>query len=282
MDFSEKIKNMAEYLDEDSIARALGVDVELVRGVLEGNVVAFQKESIKKTAPVKFLKTAFRQKVISVIRAKGGVGATFLVSNLAHRISEKTSVIVIDLCAVVQDYIVFSDFLDVVGVDNYSINGKVTEIDNNYYYIPYSILEPNHSIDNIIHAARTDFDTIILDLPNYYSDQVKKAVDMCTTALLLYGGGVSEAQRILDLATNVLNKKEAFLITNYKQLSPMERIKKGLGIEQQINLPFDKKAAGSLVTMKSPVYAEINTLVNLIYGGQYGAKEGIFSKIFGR
>lgn len=281
MEYSEKIKRMAEYLDEESIARALQVDIELVQGILQGNVVSHQMESKIKSAPVKFFKTAFRQKVISVIRAKGGVGATFLASNLAHRISDKTSVIVIDMCATVQNCTVFSDFLDIFGYDNYNIYEEVVELEHNYFYMPYSIMGQSNDIESIIHAARTDFDAIVLDLPNYYNDQVIKAIEMCTTALLLYGGGISEAQKILDLATNVINKKEAFLVTNFKQLSPMDRIKKSMGIEQQIHLPFDKKVAGNLVTMKSPVYAEINNLVNLLYGGQYGAKEGILTRLFG-
>lgn len=275
-----KIKRMSQYLDEDSIARAFHVDTELVRAVLEGKAVKLETAPSVKNAPVKFLKTAFRQKVISIVRSKGGVGATFLAANLAIRISEKINVALIDLCAKAQNDYVVSDLIEVIDADDKRYaNAQATEIDSSLYYIPCAVSESNYDIANIVYSARNDFDAIVMDLPNHFNNKVKEAVNMSTTVLLLYGGGVHEVQRLLYLAENVLDKKESILVLNNNHSKIKDVGSLGL---KQVSMQYDRKLEEGLVARGSPVYAELTTLINLIYNGRFTNKEGLFSRLVGR
>lgn len=290
--FESKIKRISQYLDDEAIARALKVEVNLVRGVLDGSVVKVEGRETARAAPVKFFQAAFRQKVVAVVRSAGGVGSTFLAVNLARHIAEKASVLIIDLFASISpvDNIVSSDVLDIFRINHYPVENcegspEVAEIDNNLHFLPYPVLYKGFAISEAILEARQEYDAIIIDLPNFFDDRVLEAVGLCTTLLFLYGGGVSEARRLIDVACRLpaTGNRDKILVTCGRSLSSSDRgyLLERLMTSKHVHLPREEKqGVQGWVSRKSKVYAGITELVNQIYGGQLVKKEGILSKIF--
>jgi hypothetical protein len=282
---------MSRYLDDEAIARALNVEVDLVRGVLSGNVLKVEDGETVKASPVRFFQTAFRQKVIAIVRSAGGAGSTFLAVNLARHIADMTGVLLIDLCASIStiDYVVSSDVLDAYGMDSHPVENwqgspEVMEIDSSLHYLPCPVLNEGPAVSEAILKARQEYDAIIIDLPNYFDDRVLEATGLCTTLLILYGGGVSEARRLIDLACRLpAGNRDKVLVTCGRSLSSPDRgfLLEKLMISRHVHLPReDKPGTSGLVSRKSRVYAGITGLVSQIYGGQLVKKEGLISKIF--
>jgi MinD-like ATPase involved in chromosome partitioning or flagellar assembly len=90
---AEKIRELAELLDEEHIARALGLSVEVVRGVLSGEVPdeALDDFDPKKPPDVRLVerKKFIRSKLIGVC-STGGCGATTLTATLAVLSAKKS------------------------------------------------------------------------------------------------------------------------------------------------------------------------------------------------
>ncbi|NPV30525.1 MAG: hypothetical protein HPY58_12945 [Firmicutes bacterium] len=90
---AEKIRELAELLDEEHIARALGLPVEVVRGVLSGEVPdeALDDFDPKKPPDVRLVerKKFVRTKIIGVA-STGGCGATTLTAVLAVLSAKKS------------------------------------------------------------------------------------------------------------------------------------------------------------------------------------------------
>ncbi|MDH7578190.1 MAG: ParA family protein [Bacillota bacterium] len=90
---AEKIRELAELLDEEHIARALGLPVEVVRGVLSGEVPdeALDDFDPKRPPDVRLVerKKFVRTKIIGVA-STGGCGATTLTAVLAVLSAKKS------------------------------------------------------------------------------------------------------------------------------------------------------------------------------------------------
>lgn len=282
-----KVRQMFKYLGEEAIARALNIEVGLVRAILNGEAVKVEEREEKRPiGHVRFYQAAFRQKVIVTVRASGGLGSTFLAANLGRIIAEKTGVLLIDLCVWISplDNVVSSDLLELFSTDFYRLDDewervlKTVEIDQNLHYLPCHPDMDGKAISETILEARKGFDAIILDAP-FFDSRVAEAAGACTTLLLLYKGGVSEARRLVDCASKLpAGNRDRILITKGDSPSDadIKYLSDKLTTSGHIHLPAGEKG---LVPRKSKVYGNLNLLVNDIYGRSDG--RGILGRIFG-
>lgn len=269
-----KIKRMSQHLDDEAIARALNVEVDLVRGVLDGEAQVILEERRSGGVNITtFAKPAFRQRVIYIARVKGGVGATTLMLNLAWRVSDKARVLVIDTQASIFDQTVFSDLLDFARADPYSLaeNGlEICELADNLHYLPYSPEVYRHDLDQIVLEARQDYDAIIVDLPVVDNTSALKSA---MVAVYLYGGGGAEGVRICRLAEES-DKKAVFV-----SLVPKHQLSHEA---KWIYLP--KSDRSGVFDARSPAGKAVAEIIGSIWGRELleSPREGLLGKILGK
>lgn len=269
-----KIKRMSQHLDDEAIARALNVEVDLVRGVLDGEAQVILEERRSGGVNITtFAKPAFRQRVIYIARVKGGVGATTLMLNLAWRVSDKARVLVIDTQASIFDQTVFSDLLDFARADPYSLaeNGlEICELADNLHYLPYSPEVYRHDLDQIVLEARQDYDAIIVDLPVVDNASYLKSA---MVAVYLYGGGGAEGVRICRLAEES-DKKAVFV-----SLVPKHQLSHEA---KWIYLP--KSDRSGVFDARSPAGKAVAEIIGSIWGRELleSPREGLLGKILGK
>jgi len=288
-DINEKIKRMSEYLDNESVARALGVKVELVNGILSGEVTKIESKmdsttGVSNSAPVKYVRAAYRQRVISVVRMKGGVGATMLSANLARYLSEQNKVLVIDLCAsITENYDpgirkrkVSSDLLDVFEMEFIIVNNnpealeEALEIDTNLHYVPVLSSE----VKELLYKARQEYDQIIIDLPNITRFETD-ALEASTTLLIIYSGQYAEAERLLEL--NRLDREK--VLAAHMKLLPEGKnlIEERLEVDNYLQVP----ELNGIVSLKSPAHQSIAQISAMLFGSGFNDnKKGLLGRLF--
>ncbi len=270
-----KIRRMSQYLDDEAVARALNVEVDLVRGVLNGEVKKVAEEEKRPGVKVtQYLRPAFRQRVIYIARVKGGVGATTLALNLAWRVSEKAKVLVVDTQAEVLNQTVFSDFLDLARVGSYSPSGgelEICEVSDNLHYMPFLQSFSEHDFDRIILEARRDYDVIIVDLP-----VVRDAAKLKSAMVILYvyGGGEAEGARMFRLIN-----EDAGRNTAYVSLVPKHSL---YDEARWIYLPASDRPG--VFDVKSPAGKAVAEIIGEIWGRELleGPRESLIDRILKR
>lgn len=273
-DLEARIRRMSRHLGEEAIARALNMEIDLVRAVLTGDArKVIEEEKRPGVTVTQYLKPAFRQRVIYIARVKGGIGATTLALNLAWRVSEKARVLVIDTQASIFDQTVFSDLLDFARADPYSLaeNGsEICELADNLHYLPYSPKVYKHELEQIVLEARQDYDAIIVDLPVVDNTSALKSA---MVAVYLYGGGGAEGVRICRLAEES-DKKAIFVSLVPKH--PLSREAKW------IYLP--KSDRSGVFDARSPAGKAVIEIVGSIWGRELleSPREGLLGKILGK
>lgn len=280
----EKIKRLSQYLDEEAVARAVDKEVDFVRAVLAGEAVKVKEVKRKDTTVVQYVRPAFRQRVVCIVRAKGGVGATMLALNLAWRVSEKTKVLLIDTQASIMGYLVCSDVLDILGAEPYEQSDweapEVVQLSDNLYFLPFPSTYEKHSLDQAVLEARRDYDNIIVDLPPLAKpdDTLKSA----SVVMFLYGGGVSEGRRLLPLANYCRQcQKEALYVFTVPY--PPLNLRKEMGEDAGwIHLPRGKTKNG-VFDPKDPAGRALTEIIREVWGRDLeDGKQGFLAKVFGK
>lgn len=280
---------MAVYLNEDAIARALKVDIGVIKGILQGNVTKVEREE-SKVVNIKYQKVAFRQRIVSFFRAKGGIGNTLLALNLAAMISEFTNVLYIDLCATISKGIVDSDALEMAGLDPYFAEPGRSDfkMSATLTYLPYPVTQQDYDIAGEVLEARKNYDVIIIDLPNIQDDRVLNAISVSNTLVITFSGNTSELSRCSSLYGQQLEDKDVLLILNggltmddANARAAAHRFQ--IDEENCISIPLDNKIELGLVPPKSPVYYRMQDIIRLLYGDQFIKKEeGLLGRLFKR
>jgi hypothetical protein len=277
----EKIKRLSQYLDEEAIARAVDKEVDFVRAVLAGEAVKVKEEKRKETTVVQYVRPAYRQRVVYIGRAKGGVGATTLALNLAWRISEKTKVLLVDTQALVMGYLVVSDVLDLLGTEPYEQSNwedpETVQLSDNLYFLPYP--REKDGLDRAVLEARRDYDNIIVDLPPL--SKPDDALKSASVVVFLYNGGASEGKRLLPLVNYCLqNQKEALYVSTVPY--PLLNLRKETGESAGwTHLPRVKVKNG-IFDPKDPAGRALTEIVREIWGRDLDERQGLFAKVFGR
>ncbi|MGI9951348.1 hypothetical protein V3F56_03215 [Moorellaceae bacterium AZ2] len=301
----EKVKRMAEYLDPEAISAALKLPVETVRDILDGKARVQEITAAPQSPPVvqvSSARVAYRQRVIAVWRAKGGVGATSVVLGLAWLLKDMMRVLVVDgafqawgsdLVAVLEA----PEYPDLSGFESGGINGAVVTVEPNL-----DVLQPPRNprelarlspgiLKQAIIAARTTHDVIICDLPNFgavphnYVWWVREALEAATTLVVVTVGEPAEQARIIwNLNALQEEGKELYFVCNRGNdllELPLEK-----GTYKSYRLPEDpsmprKLSPGSRFKPTTPFMKSLSELKEAMYEAE-DAKGGIFRRLFGR
>ncbi len=277
----EKIKRLSQYLDDEAIARAVDKEVDFVRAVLSGEAVKAKEEKRKDATVIQYVRPAFRQRVVYIARVKGGVGATTLALNMAWRVSEKAKVLLIDAQAELLGFLVCSDVLDLLELEPYEQadweTPEVTQISDNLYFLPYHA-KSKQQLERAVLEARRDYDVIIVDLPCVKDGEVLKDA---TNVVYVYGGGLSEGWRLLQLIRHNQNyfRKDAVYVSIV--LRPLIDLRRELEEDNNwIYLPKGKTKNG-IFEQKDPAHRAVTEIIREIWGRDLESeKRGFFTRFF--
>lgn len=227
MDLEEKVRELSRYLTEEAVADALNLTPEAVRDILEGKARVERVESPSYQAVhVSSVRTAYRQKVVSVVRAKGGVGATVISLGLAYLLSlERLKTLLVDLCpregpGDLSCYLGLHDYPH-LGAFAGELSGCVAEVEPDLHVLQLppgpakNLLSPGE----VIALARQDYDAVVVDLPNLRDAWVDQALRSSTTLLLVTGGLEAELARLASVVGRFPHK-EVILLANRCELPP--------------------------------------------------------------
>lgn len=197
-----------------AVARMLEISPEAVADILAGRAyveVLDRREDAR--APVVHVTSArlsYRQKVVAVVRAKGGVGATSAAIGLAAAFARDVKTLLCDFSF--QD--AASDLAHYLGLDRpagvpdlgFFDGGGLEEClvraDKNLFVL----LSPRHAGDGemgkaarAVEAARRDFDAVVLDLPERLPQALFDAAGLCNAAVAVTSGLAPELVRLAVL-----------------------------------------------------------------------------------
>lgn len=204
VDLQSKVHELSKYLDNDAIAQALKLTPEAVRDILEGRA-EIRQEELSAAGPVIHVgsvKTAYRQKVVAVLHAKGGVGATVVAIGLALSLSKEIKTLLVDFTfrnggSDLSYYLNLPDYPH-MGLFGGTLEECVIDLEPGLSVLqsPRYVNGERGNIDPIIICARQDFDAVVMDLPNEDSDLVYKALGHSNTIIAVTSGLGSELVRL--------------------------------------------------------------------------------------
>jgi len=284
----EKVRRMSEYLDDEAIARALKLTPESVRDILEGRAEIFQQDIPDQNAPVihvSSVKTSYRQKIISVMRAKGGVGCSVIALGLAYLLSKEIKVLLVDLNFAtgggdLSHYLNLQEHPH-MGVLKNNLHPCVISIEPQFDVLqaPKTNMDKN-KVDEIISLARQDYDAVVLDLPNQNDDTfVKKALQLSNTLIAITSGIEIELAR-LAIALRELHHKDIIVAVNkspiHQEIRDIFVDRKIIRIENDNSLDkvFEKC---DLPGTKSVFMRGVKEIVDVLFERQ---QEGILKALF--
>ncbi|WP_338826340.1 hypothetical protein MTBGP_11510 [Moorella thermoacetica] len=291
----EKVKRMAEYLDADAISAALKIPVETVQDILDGKAQVQEVAGPFKppaVVQVNSARVAYRQRVIAVWRAKGGVGCTAVALYLAWLLKDMLRVLLIDLNldaggSDLSYYLGLPEYPHLGGA-GYGLETSLINVQDGFYVLQAprradEIKVSQGMITGIINAARPAFDVIIMDLPNNTEEHVIEAVSNATTIVFVTTGGEQELLRIA-LKIEEFKKEENILVANGGKIG--DRAAREIGVDKVVSIPWDgslqKVLEGNGHPQKgSPFMEGVEALRDILYE-HTGQKGGILKKLFMR
>lgn len=214
MDLVSKVRKMSEYLDDEAIAEALKLTPETVRDILEGKaeIREIRQPDRGPVVHVSSVKTAYRQKIVSVCRAKGGVGCSMVSLGLAYSLSREIKTLLIDLNLAegggdLSYYLNLPEYPH-MGVFNNNLEQCSINVEPNLYVLqaPRHISNEGEKIDQIIGLARQDFDAVVIDLPNFQCGFTAEAMRQSNTLVAVTGGMDLELVRLAVLLSKYQSK----------------------------------------------------------------------------
>ncbi|WP_406676444.1 AAA family ATPase [Moorella sp. ACPs] len=296
----EKVKRMAEYLDAEAISAALKIPVETVQDILDGKAQV-QEVPGASGAPavvqVSSARVAYRQRVIAVWRARGGVGATTVALGLAWLLKDLMRVLLVDCSfeAGIGDISFVLDLPEYPHIKAFEyggIAGAVVNAESNLDVLqaPRNRSEidelPQDVLARAVNSARPAYDVIICDLPNAEGPPVQGVLESANTLLLVTGGEDGEKSRLLARLAGVdLKGKEVFLLCN-RGSGGGGPISEVLSF-REFAVPADPELArglrrGQVFSLNGPFMRALVEVRDAMYEGSANQKGGILRRLFGR
>lgn len=289
MDLGNKVYEMSKYLDNEAIARALKITPEAVQDILDGKA-EIQEEAPTGGGPVIHIgsvKTAYRQKVIAVYRAKGGVGATVIAIGLASLLSKEIRVLLVDFNLAegggdLSWYLNLPDYPH-MGASRTDLEDCVVKLEPGFHVLqaPPHVTEEKERVGQILNLAKQDYDMIIIDLPNQTDGFVAEVLGQSTTIVAVTSGLELELGR-LAAALSRFQRKDIIVVANQWDLpSEAEGLFAGrtiLKVEQDNTLLSVFKKC-DLPREKSVFLQGVAKIRDAVFERQ---KKGLLQTLFGR
>jgi len=279
-DLHKKVQEMSLYLEDDAIAAVLKITPEMVRDIRDGTAeireIPSSKNHYAPVVQVGSVKTAYRQKVISVFRVKGGVGNTILSICLAYSLSREVSTLLFDLNFSLGG----SDAAYYLGLPPYSDQFSTIEVEPNFHVIQSSDADIAKipELPEIIRAARNDYDAIVIDLPNVIQKWVGDVLSTSTSIIALTSGLELETARLESILVGYRNKD--ILVV----LSPLVKTKDTPKDYPIVELPHDPSIGksflnGEMPSEKTMYMKNMAKIKDLIFQRE---KRSVLDTLFGR
>jgi MinD-like ATPase involved in chromosome partitioning or flagellar assembly len=243
VELEEKVRRLAERMSADlkreaivaAIAANMGLTPEVVEDILAGRAyVSELRAEEREAAPVVHVASArlsFRQKVVAVLRARGGVGATSVAVGLAAALARDLKTLLCDFSFAepVSDMAYYLGLdrrrdlpdLGLLGGDN--LEECAVEADRNLYVL----LPPRRAAPGdlekaaaALEAARRDFDAVVADFPAVFDlpeearpEPLERAARACNAAVAVTSGQPAELVRLAALVRR-LEFRQVVLVAN--------------------------------------------------------------------
>lgn len=292
MDLKERVEKMAAYLDAEAIASALKIPVETVNDILTGKaeIKDMPAAPVIPTIQVNSVKTAYRQRIIAIWRAKGGVGCTAVALYLAYILKDLMRVLLIDFNLVeggsdLSYYLELPDYPH-LGVVKNNLYDALIQVEETFYVLQApqrsaDIAVTKDTVDMVMNLARQDFDAVIVDLPNREDEVIQEAVACANILAIVTAGGYQELVRVA-LRVADFKQKDVILVAN--RCSVDDKILASLGFSQSVVIPEDGGLAKALENHAvprrgSPFMKGLEDLKEILYQGNK-AKGGILRSLF--
>lgn len=219
-DLVSKVRRMSEYLDDEAIADALQLTPEAVRDILEGRaeIKEIRQPDRAPVVHVSSVKTAYRQKIVSVCRAKGGVGCSVVSLGLAYSLSREIKTLLIDLNLAegggdLSYYLNLPEYPH-MGVFRDNLEQCSINVEPNFYVLqaPRHVTNEGEKVCRIIDLAKQDFDAVVIDLPNFHGGFVAEAMRQSNTLVAVTSGMDLELVRLAVLLNNYSSKNTVIAV----------------------------------------------------------------------
>jgi len=290
-DLEQKVKRMAEYLNDEAVANALKITPEAVRDILEGKATIAEKEGDEEGGPVihvSSIKTSYRQKVISVVRTKGGVGCTVTALGLALAVSKdlRTLLINIDPDRKFSDLAYYLNLAEVLSWPEISVfkdfDRCEVKVEQNF-----DVLEVGDDgfvdADEVVRAitlARQNYDAIVIDTPNRaFDDFAAQALEQSNVLVAVVSGLESELMRAVSLF-NRYPQKDLIVAANRCDLKGIKELEgyEIVTVDHDAGL-LKSFETGDLPSDKGALMNGIKQVKNILYDQK--PREGLLSRVFG-
>jgi len=290
---------MSQYLDNEAIARALRLTPEAVEAILNGSAdIAVKDEDgrdggAQPSIYVSTVKTSYRQKIISVVRGKGGVGCTVVALGLAYLLSGEIKTLLLGLSPEegISDLVYY---LSLDSAENYAafwpeasvFSGRLdtceVRIAPNFDVLELKEAEAKNAeaVAAAVSTARQNYDAVVIDTPNRADEAyVAEAVSHSNVLVGITNGLEPELLRLAHLL-NSYPQKDAVVVAN---MCPEPRIEEFEGMEI-VRLEHDPSLAKAfkkcdLPGLKSPFMKGMARIKDAVYGRQ---QKGLLRGLLGR
>lgn len=292
----QKIMEMHQYCTPEGIATALKIPLDAVIAVLDGKPIKIENKQVgeKPIMLVKATASVHRQKCIGIVRTKGGVGVSTLVTHLAALLADKLTVLLIDLNpngGDTKQYVIDRGLQ--LGQTESLVTIRFT--DNLHFHYPQSgeIKDISH-LNKTILLAKNSFDVVLLDLPLLSLKDLQEINQQCNSAVVLFDTTLQGIEKLLSWQYLSTIKDKYLVVNNCRGIEASEKVLQQIieqfdqyNIHEGIYLPYAPEltaafSRGDFINHKSPYIEGIRSLSEVVFPGliiSSKKNDGLFSKL---
>lgn len=291
----QKIREMHQYCTPEGIAAALKIPLEAVNAVLEGKPVQIENRLAgeKPVVVVKATASTHRRKCIGIVRTKGGIGTSTLAVHLANTLSNKLTVLLMDLNPNGGDtkpYVLDKGLH--LGQALSLVTLRLTDNLNFYYPQPGEVKDVPR-LQKTIQLAIDTFDTVLLDLPNMGQKDLQEIIRHCNAVIILLDTTLQGVEKLLSWHYLSVLKEKYLVVNNCRGIEISEKVLQQMvqqfdeyDIKEGIYLPFATELTavfnrGDFISRRSPYQEGIFSLTEAIFPGLVNSKksDSLFTRI---
>ena len=255
-------------------------------------------------------------KLLAVMNAKGGSGATMVASNLAQQLSQQSSVLLIDLDLQFGSVAHYLDvhpthshvdvLQQVTDLDSVALRGFCTHFSPNLHVLggkdnELCLPQDVHAeqLESLLYLARSTYDWVVVDLPRQIDHLTGTALENADKLLVVVQQSVShlkDADRLLRILRDemgIQTNRLQLLVNRYNKNSAvsLKDIEESLHCSDLLQLPNDfnvvseSQNAGMPLAIHAPraaISLALKQIAEELQGGQEVSRGGLFKRAVSR
>lgn len=260
--------------------------------------------------------SASQGKLLAVMNAKGGSGATLVACNLAHRLSLQGNVLLIDLdlqfgsVAHYLDVLPTHSHVDVLqqvhGLDSVALRGFCAHYSPSLHVLGGRANElclpqdvQAEQLEALFALARHSFDWVVVDLPRHIDHLTGTALEQADQVLVVLQQSISHLKdatrlmRILRDDIGVQGSHLQVLVNRYNKVAPVSlkdieealRCPAALLLPNDFNVVSESQNAGVPLAVhapRAPITQALKQIAEDLQGSQAPVREGLLKRAVGR